>query len=164
MSEPIEVGSVWHYGPLYHREGRFTVVGQNAHGLWRCKEATRLAEERLYTALQILEISALTKIQPGQLWLNSYGEEREVRRPLVPYGATLYGHSSASGGARWEFKAPDGTPHEASEDSVLVQWTLVVLPDGVTSKARCPLCGRPCLPSFNFVECITPSCPNHRRP
>lgn len=162
-ADAITVNSVWQYGPQYPRDGRFVVVGQNVHGLWRCKEATRLAEERFYTSQQILEIAALTKIQPGQLWLNGHQEERRVTRPLVPY-VSIYGFSDPSGGARWESRAPDGTIQDASENSMLSVWTLVILPPGVTGKDRCLLCGQPCRTIFNFVECISPSCPNHRKP
>lgn len=164
MSEPIEVNSVWQYLPTYHRDGRFQVIGQNAHGLWRCKEATRLAEERAYTTTQILDVASMPKLQPGQLWLTSSNEEREIVKPLVPY-VPIHGYSSKNGGARWRFKCPNGTLDDISEDAIIAVWTLVVIPpDMGNGKDRCLLCGKPCKVFFNFVECITPSCANNKRP
>lgn len=162
MKDLFKFGDVFQYGPFYQRDGRFQIKGKNANDLWRCQEITTAFEERLYTEAQILEIAAFTRIQPGELWLNTIGEEIEIVRPMFPYAA-IHGFSGSTGDARWEYKLAS-TLYTNSESNILNLWTRVDLPAGFNLKDKCPQCGKPCKVFFNFVECVTSSCPNHRRP
>lgn len=161
MSDPVVRDQVWHYGPLYHRDGRFITKSKRRDGFWICKEISKEGEERLYSELDIVSISAATLIQPGQIWIQNYTkEEMRILEPLPPYSFSVTTHLSPDD-HRWSYMLC-GLLHSTSDVNVRAN-TLLVLPPGANGIDRCPLCGSPGVKLFNMFECLSPSCQNRKR-
>jgi len=149
--EPVKIDQVWQYGPNYHRGGRFIVKARIGPDFWQCQELLGGAPERNYTTDDILHLSTLTQIQPGQLWED---HSRRVCTILAP----LFGYHDG-----WKFRREDlGDLHTSAFDPTILAWTLI---DASAAKGgTCPLCGSRGAPSFNMFECSNSSCRNYRAP
>ncbi len=148
--EPVAVNQVWEYGSGYHRTGRVWVKRSIRPDFWECVE-THKGEARNYFTDDLLANASLTKVQPGQHWMNTIGERVTIVRPEIS--------ASTSWFIEHDGKAVDWSVYE---DTIVNYWTLIerVTPSGKKNDL-CPLCGAPGLAMITSFDCSSLSCRNH---
>lgn len=151
--EPVQLDQVWEYGTRYHRVGRVWVKRRIRADFWECQETER-GDVRNYDTDDLISIAALTKIQPGQNWIDSSKRLCRIDRP--EFTSSGYGF-----GYKWMFGRADlgSLTQSTSEFEILTHWTLVV---GTVGKGQlCPLCGSPGQSMAVLFDCSSSSCRNY---
>lgn len=155
----VPVGSCWEYAQWYHRSGNFVVKrlipADRTSGkigsvdLYEVQETVH-GDIRKYTEEDVIQIATLTKIQPGQTYLDGSNRVVKIARPEI----------SAWPSPSWFFSV-NGVQDQYSvrQSVILTSWTLVVM-----SGPTCPLCGGPGQSMITTFECKNSACRNYRKP